>query len=152
MDLSRLKLSVKNKRTRRKGRGTGSGRGKTGGRGHKGAGQHSAKRQPYSGYAGGNLPFLRRIPKRGFTSPVAKNVQVVTLRDINTKLKSEKEIDPKVLKEVNLIKDEKQPVKILATIKKDKFSVKAVIKADAFSKGAIKIIDEAGGKTECLKR
>lgn len=53
---------------RRIGRGRGGGRGKTSGRGHKGAGARKGKKIPYVGFAGGQTPLHRRIPKRGFTN------------------------------------------------------------------------------------
>jgi large subunit ribosomal protein L15 len=51
---------------RRVGRGRGGGRGKTSGRGHKGAGARKGNKIPYAGFAGGQVPLHRRIPKSGF--------------------------------------------------------------------------------------
>ena len=57
------------KNTKRKGRGAGSGLGKTAGRGHKGAGQRSGnKKRPW--FEGGQMPLLRRLPKRGFSNHI----------------------------------------------------------------------------------
>ena len=56
------------KQTKRLGRGSGSGWGGTSGRGNKGAGSRSGKTVPYIGHCGGNIPYTRKIPKRGFTS------------------------------------------------------------------------------------
>lgn len=150
MDLSAIKVKVKNKKPKRKGRGTGSTLGKTAGRGNKGAGQRAGKKLPYSGFRGGNLPYLRKIPKRGFNSPTKREYQIVNLRDIDESLKGVKEVTPKDLKQANLIKDEKKPVKILANIKSD-LSIKATFKADRFSAKAKQIIEAAGGSVECLK-
>lgn len=151
MELSKLKNKVKNKKSTRLGRGTGSGSGKTSGRGHKGAGQRSGKKLPYAGFRGGNIPYFRKIPKRGFTSPNPVVYQIVNLADIQSKLKNAKEIDPKTLKEANLIKDDNKPVKILAGIKED-LKIKFTFKADKFSSRAQELIEAAGGKIECLKR
>jgi large subunit ribosomal protein L15 len=151
MDLSKIKVRFKNKKIKRVGRGVGSGRGKTSGRGNKGAGSREGQVLPYIGFRGGNMPLARLLPKRGFHSPVAKEFQVVNLKDIALRLKDAPEINPVVLRQVNLIKNDKKPVKILASIK-DAFNLKAVFKADSFSEKAKKIIEGAGGKADCLKR
>jgi len=103
----------------------------------------------YIGFGGGNVPYLRKIPKRGFTSKRPKEYQIVNLKDIVKKIKNKKEITPKELKEVNLIKEEKKPVKILADIKEE-FSLDSVFKAQKFSKKAKEIIEKGGGKIEYL--
>lgn len=145
MDLSKLKVKVKNKAPKRLGRGVGSGKGKTSGRGHKGSGQRKGKKTPYLGFKGGNFPLYRRIPKRGFNSPKKKEYQIVNLKDIEKKIKDVGEVNPKVLKEVNLIKNEKKLVKILGSFKGN-FPLKAVFKADKFTSGAKQIIEKAGGQ------
>jgi large subunit ribosomal protein L15 len=151
MDISKLKVKVKNKKPKRLGRGIGSGTGKTAGRGHKGAGQRKGKKLPYAGFRGGNLSYLRRIPKRGFNSPNRTDYQIVNLGDIADKLKSAKEVDLKTLKEANLIKDEKKLVKILADVG-EKFSFKANFCADKFSARAKELIESAGGKVTYIDR
>ncbi|HIE35623.1 MAG TPA: 50S ribosomal protein L15 [Candidatus Omnitrophica bacterium] len=151
MDLSSLKPKVRNKKPKRLGRSVGSGHGKTSGRGHKGAGQRAGKKRPYEGFAGGNIPYLRKIPKRGFNPPKRLEYQIVNLEDVQKKSKDIEVIDPIVLKKVNLIKNENKPVKILANLRED-FNLKATFKADKFSKKAKEIIESAGGKVECLKR
>ncbi|MBN3041077.1 MAG: 50S ribosomal protein L15 [Candidatus Omnitrophica bacterium] len=151
MDLSNLKPRIPNKKTRRLGRGTGSGRGKTAGKGHKGAGQRKGKKNPYAGHRGGNIPYIRKIPKRGFTSMHRKQYQIVNLCDIQKRLDKLSEINPESLQENNLIKDKRNPVKILAKINDD-FNLKVMIKADKFSQKARDLIEKAGGKAECLSR
>jgi len=69
------------KRRKRIGRGPGSGHGKTSGRGHGGAGQHSAPRHD-ARFEGGQMPFYRRIPKRGFVNPTRKEYAAVNLTDL----------------------------------------------------------------------
>ncbi len=151
MDLSKIKTKAKRKTPKRLGRGSGSGWGKTSGRGNKGAGQRSGGVWPYVGFNGGNIPYARKMPKRGFNPYQKSNVQIVNLKDIQEKIKNIKDIDPKILEEANLIKDANLPVKILADIK-GKLTIKANFKADKFSGTAKKIIEESGGKAECLKR
>lgn len=149
MNLSQIKNTTKTKKTKRLGRGPGSGRGKTSGRGHKGTGQRKG-RMYYIGFQGGNVPYLRRIPKRGFNPPRRKEYQIVNLEDIVSRLKEEKEITPKELKKYNLIKDETKPVKILARLRSESSFKSIFFRAHKFSKKAQEIIEKGGGKIECL--
>ena len=142
-------LRVKNKKSKRVGRGPGSGRGMRSGRGDKGAGQRSGKTLPYAGFNGGNVPYFRKIPKRGFTPPSRKEYQIVNLKDIAQRLGTASEVTPQQLKAKNLIKDDKKLVKILAD-GGDKFSLKATVKANKFSAKAKELIEKAGGTAECL--
>lgn len=151
MNLSDIKTVTKNKKTKRRGRGTGSGLGKTSGRGHKGVGQRKGKKTPYIGFRGGNLPFLRQIPKRGFHARNPQSYQIVNLANIQDKVKDNTELTPEVMEKFNLIKNKKKLVKILANSKKD-FNLKLKIKADKISKRAKEIIESNGGGFECLKR
>ena len=84
MELFQLK-KVKTKKVKRVGRGPGSGHGKTSCRGHKGTGQRKG-RMYYVGFLGGNVPYLRKIPKRGFNPPRRREYQIVNLKDIVKKL------------------------------------------------------------------
>ncbi len=151
MDLSQVKAVTKNKKTKRRGRGTGSGLGKTSGRGHKGAGQRKGKKLPYIGFAGGNLPFLRHFPKRGFNSARAKDYQIVNLARIQEAAKDYSELTPEVMENLNLIKDKSKLIKVLANVKGE-FSLKLKIKADKISKKAKEILEASGGSWECSKR
>ncbi|MCF7873267.1 MAG: 50S ribosomal protein L15 [Candidatus Omnitrophica bacterium] len=151
MDLSDIKIVTKNKKAKRRGRGTGSGLGKTSGRGHKGAGQRKGKKTPYIGFSGGNIPFFRQLPKRGFTARNAKKYQIVNLVTIDQRAKGNTELNPEIMEKLNLIKDKNKLVKVLAN-KGDKFSLKITIKADKISKKAKEIIESNGGVFECLKR
>src|SRR5438309_1807085 len=65
----------------RKGRGPGSGIGKTAGRGGKGQTARSGG-QTRPGFEGGQMPLIRRIPKRGFTNPFKQPAQVVNVRHL----------------------------------------------------------------------
>ena len=151
MELKDLRPTVKKKSPKRAGRGPGSGLGKTSGRGHKGAGQRSGKKLPYVGFAGGNIPYIRRIPKRGFTHKKDFEYQIVNLKDINNRLRDLKEIRPINLKEVNLIKDENKPVKILAKLDNKEFNLNASIYAHKFSKKAKELIEKSGGRAICIE-
>ena len=77
MKLNELNPNIKNKPTKRVGRGAGSGLGKTSGKGHKGQKARSGgKVRP--GFEGGQMPLQRRVPKFGF-----KNINRVEYKGIN---------------------------------------------------------------------
>src|SRR5437868_13927147 len=64
---------------KRVGRGVGSGIGKTSGKGHKG---HKARVRGNArpGFEGGQMPLIRRVPKRGFHNPAKVTAQTVNLK------------------------------------------------------------------------
>ena len=66
-------------RTKRVGRGPGSGHRKTSGRGIKGQGKRSAGRETPRQFEGGQMPLVRRMPKRGFRSHRTGQPQIVNL-------------------------------------------------------------------------
>src|SRR5882762_5924297 len=102
----------RNKPTKRKGRGESSGHGKTSGRGNKGS---KARVGTYikRGYEGGQTPIFRRFPKRGFSNyNFERRFHIVNIADLD-RFDEGTTVDATALKEVGLIPDLKQPVKIL---------------------------------------
>ena len=101
------------KQRKRIGRGEGSGHGGTAGRGHKGAKSRSGwKRRAY--FDGGQMSFVRRIPKRGFTNAQFKtNFHVVNLKTLEERLDDGADVTPETLVAAGIIRDAKQPLKIL---------------------------------------
>ena len=142
MNLSNLrpaKGAVSSKK--RIGRGNASGQGRTAGKGHKGYKSRSGASGKLH-YEGGQMPLMRRLPKRGFTNYWFKNTyQIVNLESIN--LLKAKKVDNNSLYEKGLIKKLSLPVKILSKGNLDK---PIEIAANSFSKNAIKKIEESGGK------
>jgi large subunit ribosomal protein L15 len=126
---------------KRVGCGTGSGHGKTSCRGHKGAGQHSAPRHD-ARFEGGQMPFYRRIPKRGFVNPTRVEYQVVNL-DVIAKLDLDT-VTPEQMYERGLI-TKGAVVKVLGA---GELARAVSVKAHAFSKSAVEKIQKAGGKAE----
>jgi len=124
----------------RKGRGPGSGIGKTAGRGGKGQ-TARAGGQTRPGFEGGQMPLIRRIPKRGFTNPFKQPAQVVNVRHLG-KLAEGVEVTPDTLFGAGLVRRPDHPVKLLGMGDvQRKFSVKGVtVSASARSK-----IEQAGG-------
>ena len=142
MKLDELKPAKGSKKnTKRLGRGPGSGWGRTSGRGNKGAGQRSGNKKR-AWFEGGQMPLLRRLPKRGFSNyRFRKEFQIVNLSTLE--LLDDKKIDANSLTKSGIIKSAFEPVKILG----NGDLTKAVeITADAFSKTAIEKIEKAGGK------
>lgn len=126
------------------GRGSSSGHGKTSTRGSKGQTSRSG-RDFYLGFEGGQTPLIRRIPKRGFTSRFRKEYQILNLDDLN-EIKEET-IDPALLKNKGLIKDENGLVKVLGD-GTPKGPIR--IRVHAISKSAAEKINSAGGKIEII--
>ena len=133
--------STKNRK--RIGRGVGSGHGKTSCRGHKGAGQHSAPRHD-ARFEGGQMPFYRRIPKRGFTNPTRREYAAVNLDDL-VKLGVDV-VTVELLRERGLA-GRQEPVKVLGG---GELGRALAVTAHAFSKSAREKIEKAGGKAEVV--
>src|SRR3989442_4413855 len=95
----------------RKGRGPGSGIGKTAGRGGKGQTARSGG-QTRPGFEGGQMPLIRRIPKRGFTNPFKQPAQVVNVRHLG-KLAEGVEVTPETLFGAGLVRRPDRPIKLL---------------------------------------
>lgn len=131
------------KAKKRRGRGVGSGRGKTAGRGQKGQLARSGGRSR-RGFEGGQMPLVRRVPKRGFTSLNKKLYAVVNVQDLN-RFESGTLVTPEVLKESGLIKKTKYGVKILG---KGELKVPLMVGIGWMSEGAKAKILSAGGSVE----
>jgi large subunit ribosomal protein L15 len=143
MRLNSIKPARNSKTSRKRvGRGGGSGLGKTAGRGHKG---QSARAGGYHkvGFEGGQMPLQRRLPKRGFVSPIKTNTAEVRLYELN-KLDSEI-INLAALKQANIVPQAAKKAKVFLSGKLDK---PVVLSGIAVSKGALAAITQAGGKVE----
>src|SRR5260370_39695935 len=124
----------------RKGRGPGSGIGKTAGRGGKGQTARTGG-QTRPGFEGGQMPLIRRIPKRGFTNPFKQPAQVVNVRYLD-QLAEGVEVTPDTLFGAGLVRRPDRPIKLLGMGDvRRKFSVKGV----TVSTSARTKIEQAGG-------
>jgi len=129
------------KDTKRLGRGPGTGWGRTSGRGNKGAGQRSGNKKR-AWFEGGQMPLLRRLPKRGFSNyRFRKEFQIVNLSTLE--LLNVNKIDATILAENGVVKSAYQPIKILGD---GEISKSIEVSANSFSKTAIEKIEKAGGK------
>ena len=130
---------------KRKGRGHGSGNGKTGGRGHKGQKARSGGKVRV-GFEGGQMPLVRRIPKRGFNNIFAKPLTAVNVIALN-KFEDGAVIDAAALIEAGIIPECPNGLKILGN---GDLTKKVTVKAAAFSESAKEKIEQAGGKAEVV--
>lgn len=145
-DLSPAKGSKKDRK--RVGRGPGSGLGKTAGRGEKGQKSRSGySRRP--GFEGGQMPLVRRVPKRGFTNIFRVEHAVINVSDL-AELPPEHgaEVSPESLAEAGLVRRGK-PLKVLGG---GEIERSLTVKAHAFSGSARRKIEAAGGSCEELAR
>jgi len=127
------------------GRGTSSGHGKTSTRGSKGQ-TSRAGRDFYLGFEGGQMPLIRKIPKRGFSNRSFKReYQIVNIKDL-TGIK-ESVITPVLLESLGMIRDAQGLVKILG---EGEIKNPVTIQAHAFSASAQQKIKNAGGKIEVV--
>ena len=112
MNLNELRPADGSKRDRKRvGRGHGTGWGKTAGKGHNGQKQRSGTYvSPI--FEGGQMPIVRRVPKRGFSnSPFKKDMVVITLSDIVEKFNDGDVVSLQTLVENGIIKNPKFIVK-----------------------------------------
>ena len=130
---------------KRKGRGHGSGNGKTGGRGHKGQKARSGGKVRV-GFEGGQMPLVRRIPKRGFINVFAKPLTAVNVIALNA-FEDGAVIDAAALMENGIIAECPNGLKILGN---GNLTKKVTVKAAAFSESAKEKIEQAGGKAEVV--
>jgi len=127
----------------RVGRGPGSGIGKTSGRGQKGQ-KARAGGTVRPGFEGGQMPLIRRIPKRGFTNPFREPAQVVNVRHLGL-LTEGAEVTPETLFGAGLVRRPDTPIKLLGMGEvKRSFVVKGV----GVSGSARQKIEAAGGTIE----
>lgn len=132
--------------SRRLGRGIGSGLGKTSGKGHKGQWARSGG-GVRPGFEGGQMPLLRRIPKRGFTNIFAKEYSIVNVGDLERFEDGTVVTAELLLEEGILSKIEHYGVKVLGD---GTLTKKLTVQAKKFTQSAAEIIEKAGGKAEVL--
>lgn len=137
--------SPQKKKKTRIGRGKGTGKGKTSGRGGKGQTARSGGKIR-SGFEGGQNPFYRRLPKRGFNNSFFKTrYQILNISDLEQL--GAKEITPEILVQEGILK-RNLPFKVLGT---GELKKAIVVKAHKFSDSAKSKIEQAGGRIEILK-
>lgn len=146
MRLSELSPSPGSKhKKKRVGRGPGSGTGKTAARGHKGQNSRAGG-GTRPGFEGGQMPLVRRIPKRGFTNIFRQTWTIVNLRDLK-RFPAETVVDKEALREAGLVKSQVKRIKLLG---QGEVTVSLVVKVQAVSSQARSRIEAAGGRVEVI--
>jgi large subunit ribosomal protein L15 len=130
----------------RRPRGTGCGFGKTAGRGTKGQGKHRGGRPTPVYSEGGQMPIVRRLPKRGFRPRNRVEAEVVNV-SVLAGFGEGATVDPAALAQRGLIPGSGRPVKLLAEGEAPR---NVTVKVHAASAAAQKKIEDAGGRVELL--
>jgi large subunit ribosomal protein L15 len=126
------------------GRGRAAGRGKTAGRGTKG---YLARNPKRTGYEGGQMPLIRRVPKlKGFTPPNREEWAVVNVQRLAQRFEKDAVISPESMAQAGLVRP-RLPVKVLGHGDVDR---PLIVQAHAFSASARQKIEQAGGRVEVL--
>ena len=131
--------------TKRLGRGQGSGHGKTSGKGHNGQNARSGGGVAI-GFEGGQTPFFKSMPKRGFTNFNRVEYAVVNLSDLN-RFEDGTTVTPELLKQAGIVKKQLDGIKVLGNGKLEK---KVNVTCNKISKSAQAAIEKAGGKVEVI--
>ena len=142
-DLQPPKGSTHDKK--RLGRGTGSGLGKTSGKGHKGQKARSGG-GVRPGFEGGQMPLVRRLPKRGFTNIFAKNYAIINVGSLE-QLADGTEVTIELLLQQRMLKKAESGLKILGN---GELTKKLLVKAHKISETAREKIVKAGGTVEVI--
>ena len=132
---------------KRLGRGIGSGLGKTSGKGHKGQWARSGG-GVRPGFEGGQMPLIRRIPKRGFNNHFRKEYSIVNLSVLEN-FEAGAVVDIEALNAKGLIKLVKDGVG-LKVLGNGQLTKALTVKANSFSASAKEAIEKVGGTAEIL--
>jgi large subunit ribosomal protein L15 len=133
------------KNVRRIGRGHGSGWGKTAGKGHKGQNARSGG-GVRPGFEGGQMPLMRRIPKRGFNNIFASKPASINVSDLE-RFTAGTVIDLELLKASGVCKKTDNGVKVLGN---GELTKALTVKLSGYSESAKEKIEKAGGKAEVI--
>jgi large subunit ribosomal protein L15 len=146
MNLSSLRPPAgSTKKRKRVGRGPGSGHGKTSGRGEKGQKSRTGySRRP--GFEGGQMPLVRRVPKRGFTNLFRKEFALVNLERLEGL--EGNDFTPATLLEGGVVSNLRDGLKILA---EGEITRAITVSAHKISKSAQQKIEAAGGKVTLIE-
>lgn len=138
--LNNLSPVHRRKKRKRVGRGDGSGHGGTSTRGHKGQ-KARAGGFHKRGFEGGQMPLLRRLPKRGFTNIFRRIVGIVNLERLNT-LPKGTEVTLALAKEKGWVPNRSEVLKVLGM---GELKQALNVKAEKVSKSAKVKIEAVGG-------
>ena len=129
----------------RVGRGIGSGKGKQAGRGGKGQTARSGYRN--KGFEGGQMPLHRRLPKRGFTPPNARDLNEVNLGRIQEAVDAGAAVTVDTLVAAGMLSKARDGVKVLGS---GELKARLTFEVAGASKSAVEAIERAGGSVKVL--
>jgi large subunit ribosomal protein L15 len=133
---------------KRLGRGPGSGTGKTSGKGHKGAKARTGFKLRVE-FEGGQMPMVRRQPKRGFNNKnFATRCAVLNIGDLDRVCENGAKVGPEEFLGLGLVNRQLDGIKVLA---KGKLTKKLDVTAHFFSASAVEKIKAAGGTATVVK-
>jgi len=133
---------------KRVGRGNASGHGTYSGKGMKGQKARSGK-GPRVGFEGGQTPLIKRLPhRRGFTNIFRVEYAPVSVGQLE-RFEAGTEVTPELLRQVGIIKNLRQPVKVLGD---GQISKALTVRLQKFSAAAKEKIEAAGGSVEEVAR
>ena len=146
MDLSSLKNTPGARKPRKRvGRGTGSGMGKTSTRGHKG--QQARKGHKVKlGFEGGQMPLIRRLPKRGFKNPTRVEYFALNVCDLE-RFENGTEVTIDLLRDNGLFANKYDGIKLLGS---GELTKKLTVKVNGVSASAKAKIEALGGSVEIV--
>lgn len=148
MKLHELSPVVAKKDRKRIGRGNASGQGKTAGKGSNGQKSRSGPYVPF-GFEGGQMPLIKRVPKRGFSNyPFKETYNIINLVDLEDRFEVGATVNAETLVEVGLIKNTRGLVKILGN---GELTKKLTVVANKVSESAKAKIEALGGTVELVE-
>lgn len=133
-------------RRKRLGQGESSGHGKTSGRGGKGQSARSGS-SIRIGFEGGQMPLIRRIPKRGFNNARHATIYIPVNLDTLNHFEDGARVDEAALRAVGLANGRAEGIKILG---RGELTRKLTVAAHAFSASARARIEALGGSCEVV--
>lgn len=134
------------KERKRLGRGIGSGLGKTAGKGHKGQNARAGG-GVRPGFEGGQMPLMRRLPKRGFSNAPFKVTYAVVNLEALERFEAGTVVTPELLEKSRVCKNAVKGVKVLGT---GEITKALTIRAHRVSESAKQKIEAAGGQVEVI--
>jgi large subunit ribosomal protein L15 len=147
MNLNDIHRGIKKKKPRKRvGRGKGTGLGKTSGRGHKGQGARAGWTSLPT-FEGGQMPLVRRVPKRGFHNRFARSVAIVNVAELEEAFAAGEQVNPETLHVRKIVRGQFDVLKVLGD---GPLTKSLVVSAHRFSRSAMEKIQQAGGQAIVL--
>jgi len=147
MNLNDIHRGIQKFKTRKRvGRGPGSGAGKTSGRGHKGQGARAGWTSLPT-FEGGQMPLVRRVPKRGFHNRFAASIAIVNVEELEQAFAAGDQVNPETLHAKKITRGQFDVLKVLGN---GQLTKPLVVSAHRFSRSAMEKIQQAGGQAVVL--